>query len=242
MSTDYLDDIISDRSGLIWIATHGSGVDVHDPRRSAFTIYQHDPQIAASLASNNVWTVSEDRHGALWVGTQDQGSIASIRKADRLFITRLIRTTRSGWATNGSRHWSRIRAARSGSAHTAVDSTVSTRRVGTSRSTGTMARPRAASVMTRLPTSIWIVPAPFGLALVAAVSTVSIRRATRSRRTGTIQPILELSSDWVWAIAEDARGNLWIGTLGGGLNRLELATDRFTRFRRGPKETGLPQR
>ena len=34
LSNDYLDEIIADRSGLIWIGTHGSGVDVHDPRRS----------------------------------------------------------------------------------------------------------------------------------------------------------------------------------------------------------------
>ncbi len=40
-----------------------------------------------------------------------------------------------------------------------------------------------------------------------------------------------MSSDAVRAIYEDATGNLWVGTLGGGLNRLEPDIGRFTRYR-----------
>ena len=39
----------------------------------------------------------------------------------------------------------------------------------------------------------------------------------------------------VWAIAEDQRGSLWIGTLGGGLNRLEPATGHITRYQHDPQ-------
>ena len=56
-----------------WIGTHGSGVDVYDPQRQAFTLYRHDPQAATSLASDNVWAVHEDQDGVLWIGTQDRG-------------------------------------------------------------------------------------------------------------------------------------------------------------------------
>jgi len=44
-----------------------------------------------------------------------------------------------------------------------------------------------------------------------------------------------LSSDMVRALADDAEGNLWIGTVGGGLNRLR--DGQFTTFR---KADGLP--
>jgi ligand-binding sensor domain-containing protein/signal transduction histidine kinase len=46
-----------------------------------------------------------------------------------------------------------------------------------------------------------------------------------------------LSSDVVRAIADDAEGNLWVGTVGGGLNRLR--DGQFTAFRRTEKD-GLP--
>ena len=39
-----------------------------------------------------------------------------------------------------------------------------------------------------------------------------------------------LSSDWVWAIDENQQGSIWLGTLGGGLNRLEPATGHITRY------------
>jgi signal transduction histidine kinase len=44
-----------------------------------------------------------------------------------------------------------------------------------------------------------------------------------------------LSANDVWAIVDDAEGNLWIGTRGGGLNRFR--DGKFTAFR---KEDGLP--
>ena len=36
--------------------------------------------------------------------------------------------------------------------------------------------------------------------------------------------------NWVWEIYEDSRGNLWFGTIGGGLLRYQRETDSFMRF------------
>src|SRR5262249_7274353 len=41
-----------------------------------------------------------------------------------------------------------------------------------------------------------------------------------------------LSGGQVSAIVEDQRGNLWIGTIGGGLNLLDRQSGRFHHFRR----------
>ncbi|MFC2084887.1 two-component regulator propeller domain-containing protein [Bacteroidota bacterium] len=40
-----------------------------------------------------------------------------------------------------------------------------------------------------------------------------------------------LSNNWVMAIKEDKKGNLWIGTLGGGLNYFDQKTEKFTRYK-----------
>ena len=39
-----------------------------------------------------------------------------------------------------------------------------------------------------------------------------------------------LPNDFVWSIAEDKTGDLWVATEGGGLARWERATDRFVRY------------
>ena len=45
-----------------------------------------------------------------------------------------------------------------------------------------------------------------------------------------------LSDPRASAIAEDARGNLWIGTAGGGLNLLDRKTGRFHHYRRNDRD------
>jgi ligand-binding sensor domain-containing protein/signal transduction histidine kinase len=45
-----------------------------------------------------------------------------------------------------------------------------------------------------------------------------------------------ISNNHVRALAEDPSGDLWIGTYGGGLNRLELATGDFRHYRHDPQD------
>ncbi|MCB0298068.1 MAG: hypothetical protein KDG51_23085, partial [Calditrichaeota bacterium] len=43
-----------------------------------------------------------------------------------------------------------------------------------------------------------------------------------------------LGNNNVFALLEDRSGTLWLGTAGGGLNRFDRATERFTRFKHDP--------
>jgi signal transduction histidine kinase/ligand-binding sensor domain-containing protein/CheY-like chemotaxis protein len=45
-----------------------------------------------------------------------------------------------------------------------------------------------------------------------------------------------LASDFIWTIAEDARGDLWLATMGGGVARWSRGTDRFQQFRHDPQD------
>ncbi|MEO7098935.1 MAG: two-component regulator propeller domain-containing protein [Luteolibacter sp.] len=44
-----------------------------------------------------------------------------------------------------------------------------------------------------------------------------------------------LSSNFIVALLEDDQGYLWVGTYGGGVNRFDPITGRFTRYRHDPK-------
>jgi diguanylate cyclase (GGDEF)-like protein len=54
---------------------------------------------------------------------------------------------------------------------------------------------------------------------------------------------VSIPSDFVWDVAEDANGDLWVATEGGGLARWERATDRFVHYPVDPKgSSGTPSR
>ena len=44
-----------------------------------------------------------------------------------------------------------------------------------------------------------------------------------------------ISSDFIADIIEDAQGNLWIATWGGGINKFDRKTNRFSHYRHNPK-------
>ncbi|MEM6841315.1 MAG: two-component regulator propeller domain-containing protein [Bacteroidota bacterium] len=43
-----------------------------------------------------------------------------------------------------------------------------------------------------------------------------------------------ISSNLIFTLSEDQQGNLWVGTTGGGINRFEVKSGRFTRFVHNP--------
>ena len=44
-----------------------------------------------------------------------------------------------------------------------------------------------------------------------------------------------LGGDWIRALHEDHRGDLWIATEGGGVSRWHRETDTFTTYRHDPE-------
>jgi diguanylate cyclase (GGDEF)-like protein len=45
-----------------------------------------------------------------------------------------------------------------------------------------------------------------------------------------------ISDDFIWSLAEDRQGMLWIATRAGGLNRYDPKTERFTHFQHNPNK------
>ena len=55
---------------MLWIGTRSGGLNRFDRERGVFTHYQNEPGNRASLSSNRVSAIYEDRAGTLWVGTR----------------------------------------------------------------------------------------------------------------------------------------------------------------------------
>ncbi len=81
LSSGALLDLCEDRSGILWIATRGSGIDKFDRRRERFVNYR--PGQEGGFAGDQVWAVTADRAGVVWIGTFDGGLSALDRGAPK---------------------------------------------------------------------------------------------------------------------------------------------------------------
>lgn len=69
-------NIIQDSQQCIWIGTKGEGVyklKKHAAFAYRMTQYKHDPADSHSLSHNSVYTIFEDKHKRIWVGTYGGG-------------------------------------------------------------------------------------------------------------------------------------------------------------------------
>ena len=62
--------VYEDSSGIIWIATNGSGLDRYDPADGSFRNFSHDPNDPLSISDNSVHAITEGPGQGLWVATR----------------------------------------------------------------------------------------------------------------------------------------------------------------------------
>ena len=73
LSNNYVEDIVEDKDGNIWVSTGGSGLCKYDRKADRFHRYLHDVKNVNSLASNYISRLAVDGYGRIWVGTQHDG-------------------------------------------------------------------------------------------------------------------------------------------------------------------------
>ncbi|MDJ0840540.1 MAG: two-component regulator propeller domain-containing protein [Acidobacteriota bacterium] len=55
---------------VLWIGKSGGGLSRFDREQGLFRHYRHDPGDPGSLSNDNVYTIHKDRRGLLWIGTR----------------------------------------------------------------------------------------------------------------------------------------------------------------------------
>lgn len=61
-----------DENGMIWIGTL-NGLYVFNPKDEAYKLYTNSEINPFSLPNNSIWTIQEDQHNNLWIGTYSGG-------------------------------------------------------------------------------------------------------------------------------------------------------------------------
>jgi ligand-binding sensor domain-containing protein len=79
----FIRDIVEDKYGHVWIATHGGGIAVFHPASGTFTIYNTGN---SKLPNNKVQSLLEDNLGQIWAGTFGGGLAVFNRKNNQFVV------------------------------------------------------------------------------------------------------------------------------------------------------------
>ena len=66
-------DLDEDRSGFLWVATVGGGLNRFDPVTETFTWYRNDPRDETTLPGNDLTNLLIDPDSSIWVGALSTG-------------------------------------------------------------------------------------------------------------------------------------------------------------------------
>lgn len=215
--------IREDHAGMFWLGTVNKGLFRLDPDTNRLTVFRHDPQNPKSLSQDSVWSVLEDNAQRLWIATGD--GLNLFDRAKESF-------TRYGHDSDNPQ-----------SLHSSNVSSLYQDRggilwVGTREGGASHWNPRS-----------WLFGHYFSDAFRAtSVNSIADDGAGKVW-VGTIAGLVEIDSrtgrerrydglteNRIMALLYDHHGALWIGTMSGGLNKLDIATGKIQAFRSVPDD------
>jgi signal transduction histidine kinase/ligand-binding sensor domain-containing protein len=231
------------KTGDIWIGTDGGGLNKLDRKTGKFSNYKDDPSNRNSLSSNAVISVYEDHEGTLWMGTY-HGGLA--RMKDGRFNAYLPDPSNTN-AISDRNIWyvfedskNNLWAATLSSGLELFDRKTNrfyhfTTKVGDSTS---LCNNSILELYEDSKQNLYITGNQ-------GVSIIDLKATNFSKTPPTIKfrNLLHvenrnsLSSNDIHCVKEDNEGNIWFGTIGSGIDKLDLATGKFTNY---TTKDGLP--
>ncbi len=221
LSNNAVISILQGASGLIWIGTDGGGLNKFSKRTGKFTQYFHDVNEARSIISNNVRCIFDDVVGILWLGTNS--GVSQLGISNKKF--KIYQRDGADPNTISSNYVQALYKELNGTTW------VGTFDGGLNRING-----RTGKVTQYKTTGIY----DGGIKRVPPKPVESKKKKRRKRRKKKQKPVKKISppknlSDMrVLALHRDRRNTLWIGTGGGGLNKLNLVNERITHYKANP--------
>ncbi|MBU1680411.1 MAG: hypothetical protein KKD86_16430 [Bacteroidetes bacterium] len=233
-------DVLSlniDKSGVIWIGTHlGKGLSKLERNSVKFGLMQREIGNSNSLSDDVVWAIYEDENEILWLGTY-KGGLNKVNRRKNLYTSfkqnpknlfgigdNHIRSITQdfmgnlwiGTYNNGLNFFDKISEKflrLSGDSAINLDGN------------------QVQSLFISGDSTLWI--GIFGGGLASINLKDFYEAKSINLRTFKNNPVdnNSLSDNRVYTIVEDANGELWIGTYGGGLNKFDEKSKQFVSYK-----------
>ncbi len=229
LSHDHVTALLVDREGVLWVGT-SAGLDRLDEATGRFIHYTHDPDDPHSLGPGAVKVILEDRSGDLWIGTEEPGGLSRFDRKSGTFIRYPPRPDDPNRfpSTYG------VRAIYEDSGGDLWLGTYSGL-VRFDRRSGTFTRYRHddADPYSLSDDFVWAIAEDRDGVLWVGTHR-GLNRLDRETGQFTVYTVEDgLPNDAVASILPDEEGNLWLGTMGGGLSRFTPQTGAFRNYDTG---------
>jgi len=242
LSANVIQVIFEDQDGMLWLGTIGGGVNRYDPETERFTRYQYDLENPNSLGSDTIFAIYQDQDGNLWIGTAGGGLNRYDPQIDGFVryqhdpdnsqslshnIVRAIFEDSEGEMWIGTDGGGLNRFDRQSEVFTAYRHNPD--------DPNSLAHDSVTAVYQDNEGVFWL--GTWGGGLDRLEFEKEGREAARfSHYRNDPEDFSSLSHDSILSLYEDSSGGLWIGTLGGGLNRFDRRTEQFSRYQTNPDD------
>jgi len=236
LSSNSIHSMYEDRAGLHWFGTFGGGINIFDPLSHKFDLVTNNPNDINSLSSNFVWSMMEANNGSVWIGTNNTG-ISKYNPKTEQFIHYNHHPNNPNSLSNPTVRY--IFQDSRGDIWAATDGGGLNKFMP---QTGSFKHYRYS------PNDINSISSDFvrgiyedhnGVLWVGTQQGLnSFNPATEKFKRFLSLPgdNTSLSHNYIYTgIIQDRKGNLWVGTIGGGLNKMDIQSGTFKSYLNDPQ-------
>lgn len=239
LSEDRVWSIFEDKSGILWVGTN-AGLNKVDVQKKQFESYSYDPMNPGSLSDGDVSSILEDNSGNLWIGTGG-GGLNLYDASTRKFIKYKNNPDNPNSLSNDEvfsiyqdKEGNLWIGTYGGLNKLSKEYVTSKDYISTPTfisykhnpdDPNSLSDDRVYCILQDKSGNLWIGTVDGGLnrLILDSENTQENSLATFQHYKHNPADPKSLSADRVFSIFEDNRGTLWIGTWGGGLNKLQYA-------------------
>lgn len=213
--------VSEDMDGRIWLGKDANGIDVYDKRTGDIVNLQFDPLDQSSIAHNTIYTITHDEEGLMWVGTYKNGISCcmgtptgqEMHPIDDVTCVVNADSTSVWCGTNG-------RGIRLWDFNTQTEKHFAQRNVTDQYA--------IVCLHTASDGTLWAGTFNGGL---YGIKGNKVTHHYNPAPENTLAPTSKvIANNNIWAISEDRDGGLWLGLLGGGLQRFDPKTGVFETY------------
>ena len=205
-------NILIDSKGLIWITTYGNGLFCYNPKTELLQNYKYSAN-KNSPASDYLLSITEDKYGNIWIGSEYAGIIKVIKSNYEIQVIHPEKETSIGKNNNVrtvlSDAFNKIWVGTKNGSLYVYDNTLSS-----SKRIYNNMNPYA--FMQDVKKRMWVGTKGKGLYIIDMVSYKEV-----AHYTNVESDINSLSNNTIFSICKDTKNRVWVGTFGGGINLTE---------------------
>lgn len=216
-------NIFIDTKDLIWITTYGNGLFTYDAKKEVLTNYKSNLN-QNSPASDYLLSITEDKYGNIWIGSEYAGIIKVVRSDHNLHIIRPEKETSIGKNNNirtvfrdsFGKLWI---GSKNGSLYLYDE------KLETSKVIVNDINPYA--ILEDSNQHLWVGTKGRGLYIYDLKNFNKVAHYTQESQGATT-----LSNNTIFSLLKDSKNRIWVGSFGGGINLVtnSNSTHQFRHF------------